>query len=86
MSRSMVTFNVPQEILLDLRTNETSFSNYVKEFVALDLYKNRNISLGYCAELAEMPKEDFMKFLGANKVSVFGFDDENEFLEEMRNA
>ena len=83
---SMVTLNVPKEILLDLKINESSFSNYVKRFIALDLYKNKNISLGYCAEFAEMPKEEFVKFLGANKVSIFGFDDGYEFLEEVNNA
>ncbi len=83
---SMVEFDVPKEILLDLNTNLISFSNYVKRFIALDLYKNKNISLGYCAELAEMPKEDFVKFLGENKISIFGFSDESEFLEEINNA
>ena len=86
MSTAMIALNVPREILLDLDTNENSFSDYVRRFVALDLYKNKNISLGYCAELAEMPKEDFIQFLGANKVSIFGFDNEREFLEEVNNA
>jgi predicted HTH domain antitoxin len=83
---STISLNVPREILLDLNTNENSFSSYVKKFVALDLYQNRNISLGYCAEFAEMPKEDFIKFLGTNKVSIFGYDDELDFLEEVSNA
>ena len=83
---SKVTINVPREILLDLNINENYFSNYVKKFISLDLYKNKNISLGYCAELAEMTKEDFIIFLGENKVSIFDFENENEFLEEMRNA
>jgi predicted HTH domain antitoxin len=58
----------------------------LKRFVAFDLYKNKSISLGYCAELAEMPKEDFLKFLGSNKVSIFDYDNESEFLEEVNNA
>ena len=65
---SMVAFSVPPEILLDLNTTETAFSNYVKMFLSLDLYKNRNISLGYCAELAGMTEEDFIKFLSENGV------------------
>jgi len=81
---SMMSFSVPQEILLDLKTSESAFSDYVKRFLALDLYENKQISLGYCAELAGMTEEDFIKFLGENKVSIFGFEDESEFLEEMR--
>lgn len=83
---SVVKLNVPKEILLGLNTNENTFSRYVKSFIALDLYKNKNISLGYCAELAEMTKEDFILFLGENKVSIFEFKDDLEFLEEMNNA
>lgn len=32
-----------------------------------------------------MTEEEFMRFLGENKVSVFRFDEE-EFLEELKNA
>ncbi|MDR1702974.1 MAG: UPF0175 family protein [Sporomusaceae bacterium] len=83
---SMVKLNVPQEILLSLNTSENAFSKYVRSFIALDLYKNKNISLGYCAKLAEMTKEDFIIFLGENKVSIFEFKDKQDFLEEMNNA
>ena len=86
MSMSVISLNVPNEILLDLKINENTFSSYVKKFVALDLYKNKNVSLGYCSQFAEITKEDFIKFLGANNVSVFGYDDEDEFLEEVHNA
>jgi predicted HTH domain antitoxin len=83
---SEITLRVPQEILFDLKTNERLFSNYVRGFIAMDLYKNKNISLGYCAQLAEMPKEDFIKFLGLNNMSIFDFEDEKDFLEESDNA
>ena len=33
-----------------------------------------------------MTEEEFLMFLGENKVSVFHFDDETEFLEELKNA
>ena len=86
VSTVAVSFNVPQEILLDLKTTEKAFSSYAKRFLALDLYKNKGISLGYCTELAEMPEEDFILFLGENEVSIFDFDDETDFLKEMNNA
>ena len=81
-----ITVNIPEEILLYLNISESYFSNYAKKFLAIDLYKNKNISLGYCAELAEMTKEDFILFLGENKISIFGFENEKEFLEEVNNA
>ena len=33
-----------------------------------------------------MTKEDFIKYLGQNDISIFSFKDEEEFLEELANA
>lgn len=54
--------------------------------LAIDLYKNMKVSLGYCASVADMTKEDFIKYLGKNDISIFSFDNEEEFLEELANA
>ena len=78
--------NVPEEVILDLRETKNDFSNYVKSMVAVDLYKNRKVSLGYCAEIAEMSKEDFIEYLGKNGISIFGFDSDDEFIKELTNA
>jgi len=64
MSTSMIAFNVPDEIFLDLNVNEISFIGYAKRFIAFDLYQNKNISLGYCAELAKMAKRILLSFWG----------------------
>ena len=86
MSMVAVGYNVPQEILLDLKITEKAFTSYARKYLALDLYKHKHISLGYCTELADMPEEDFIKFLGENAVSIFGFENEDEFLKELDNA
>ena len=86
MSTVTVALNVPKEVLLDMKTDEKSFANYAKRFLALDLYKNRGISLGYCTEFAGMTEEDFIIFLGKNEVSIFNFDDETDFERELANA
>ncbi|WP_418917545.1 UPF0175 family protein, partial [Agathobacter sp.] len=39
-----------------------------------------------CAQIAGMSEEDFIKYLGNNNISIFSFDDEAEFIEEMNNA
>ena len=79
-------FKVSKKVLNKVEMNEAAFVQYAKRMVALDMYKNRDISLGYCAEVAEMTKEAFVLFLGQNKVSVFNFKDAEEFLEEAHNA
>ncbi len=82
----VVSFNVPEEILLDLHEEKEDFIKYIKRLTALDLYKNKRVSLGYCANVADMTKEDFVKYLGQNGISIFAFESENEFLEELANA
>lgn len=82
----VVSINVPEEILLDLHENEDDFATYMKCMLAIDLYKNRKVSLGYCASIAEMTKEDFIKYLGKNDISIFSFESEKEFFEELDNA
>ena len=82
----VVSFDVPEEIILDLRETRANFTDYIKCIVALDLYKNKKVSLGYCAELSGMTKEEFMQYLGENGVSIFNFDSDEEFVEELANA
>ena len=60
--------------------------NHGKQETALKYYIQNKTSLGSCAQLADMNKEDFIKYLGANGISIFQFDDKREFLEEMNNA
>ena len=82
----MVSINVPEEILLDLHEDTSGFAEYMRRMLALDLYKNKKVSLGYCASVAEMTKEEFVQYLGMNGVSIFSFASENEFMEELANA
>ena len=44
------------------------------------------VSIGYCSRIAGMTEEEFIKYLGQNHISIFRFDDEEEFLEELDNA
>ena len=40
--------------------------------------------MGYCAEVAERSKGEFIKCLGQNGVSIFGFDSDEEFMRSLR--
>lgn len=82
----VVSINVPEEILLDLHEDKNDFEDYIRKTLAVDLYKNKKVSLGYCASVAGMTKEEFIQHLGMNEVSIFSFASENEFLEELANA
>lgn len=49
-------------------------------------HTQRRVSIGYCAQIAGMTKEEFMKYLEKNQISIFHFDNKEEFLEELNNA
>ncbi len=55
-------------------------------WAALKLFEGKRLSIGQSAELAEMSEEDFIRYLGSNKVSVFPYHSYNELAEDMNNA
>lgn len=78
--------DIPNEVLYDTKMSKAEALSYVKQAVAMSYYVKNGVSLGYCAQIADMEKEEFIKLLGANGISIFKFDDKNEFLEELKNA
>ena len=65
-------------------SSETDAS--VRRETALNLYVQNKASLGYCAQVARMSKERFIRYLGEHKISIIHYDDEDEFSEELNNA
>ena len=53
----IVSMNVPEEILSDIHEDQDDFAEYMNKTLALDIYKNKKLSLGYCVSVAEMTKE-----------------------------
>lgn len=81
-----LALDIPEEVLYDMRMSKPEAQSEIKKIVALQFYTVHRVSLGYCASIAGMEKEDFIRYLGANKVSIYRFDDKDEFIEEMQNA
>ena len=81
-----VAFSIPNEVLYDTKMSKSDTIAFAKRAVALCYYTQNKVSLGYCAQIAEMTKGEFIRYLGENGVSVFQYDDEQEFIEEMNNA
>ena len=77
---------IPEAVLYDTHMTELQSEKMAKKIIAMHYYLHFHVSLGYCAEIAGMTKTDFIKYLGENGVSIFHFDDEAEFLEELNNA
>ena len=81
-----VNVRVPQEILLTLRESTDEFIAEMKGTIAVKYYKEKKLSIGQCAELAEMTEEGFIKYLSAQKISIFNFESESDLLEDVENA
>lgn len=77
---------VPQEILLTLRENEDEFILELKKTAAVRYFKEKKLSIGQCALLSEMSEENFIKYLSKQGVSIFSFEDDDEILEDIKNA
>lgn len=78
--------SIPQEIVLSLRESPESIVKNMKRTASIKYYKENKLSLGQCAELAEMSKQDFIELLSSFKVSIFNFENEEEILEDIKNA
>ena len=58
----------------------------MKRALAVKYYQEQRLSLGQCAELAEMNREDFIEYLSKQHISIFRFESEDEISEDMKNA
>lgn len=63
-----LNISVPSEILLTLRESDKQLALDMKRYTAIKLYQDKRLSIGQCAELAEMTEEDFIRLLGDNKI------------------
>lgn len=78
-----VAVKIPDAVLFDTHMTAEQTDSFVKQTLALHYYIKCHISLGYCAEIAGMTKEDFIKFLDENQISIFHYDNKNDFMEEL---
>ena len=77
---------IPDEVLYDAHLSKKLTETYVRQAAALFYYQKLGVSLGYCAEIANMSKPDFIRFLSENGISIFNFENENELSEDIANA
>lgn len=81
-----IAFDLPNEVLYDTHMTEQEASDFVRQTVAKELYKTMHVSVGYCAMIAGLSEEEFIKYLGRHKISIFHFDNDSEFQEELNVA
>jgi predicted HTH domain antitoxin len=80
------SIEIPESIVLSLRKSVGSIGLEMKQALAVRYYTDRKLSLGQCAELAEMSEKSFINHLSTYSISIFAFDSESELLEDIANA
>ena len=81
-----LTFEIPEAVLYDTHMTKLQSEKLAKKIIAMHYYLHFHISLGYCVQIADTTEEDFIKYLGENNISIFKFEDKQEFLDELENA
>ena len=81
-----IALEIPNDVLYDTKMSKSDAESFARKAVALCYYVQNGVSLGYCSKIAGMSKESFVRYLGENNISVFHYDDEDEFKEELNNA
>ncbi len=84
MSSRQIVIDVPEKILLSEKTDEKAFAQEMRMLAAVKLYELGRLSSGRAAELAGMPRVEFLLSLGRYK--VFPLEHELEELEHEHAA
>ena len=58
-----IAIKIPDEVLYDTKMTKDEANAFAKKATALMLYLKNHISIGYCAQIAGMSEEDFIKYL-----------------------
>lgn len=81
MATRQIVLDVPEMVLLAEKTDEVAFAQELLILAAVKLYELGRLSSGRAAELAGMPRVEFLLILGRYK--VFPFETELRELERV---
>jgi predicted HTH domain antitoxin len=82
MTVRQVVIDIPEKVLLAEKTDEATFAREMRVLAAVKLYELGRLSSGRAAELAGMPRVEFLLELG--RYNVFPFEAELRNLESRR--
>ena len=81
MPTQQVILDIPEKVLLAEKTDAETFAREIRVLAAVKLYELGRLNSGRAAELAGMPRVEFL--LTLNRYKVCPFEDE---LDELENT
>ncbi len=66
-----VTIELPEEVFNKARIDLKSASEEVRKLIALELYRERKISMSRAAEIAGMPLSEFISLSSSKEISIY---------------
>jgi len=76
-----VTIPITDEIFYALKKDIANIQIDIMKSLAMQYFKDRQLSLGLSAKMAGMNKNDFVELLGSNNIDIYQYTDE-ELQEE----
>lgn len=67
-----IAFKLPDRLMNEAGMNERDMNTFSQQMLAVGLYRRGRLSLGRCAAVANMSEADFMDFLDAMGVALYG--------------
>ena len=80
-----ISVQIPEESLISLKKQPESFARELRMLAATKLYELGKLSSGRAAELAGVPRVEFLLALGRYQVTPFALDAET-LAEDIANA